>query len=131
MGEAENEWPDEFPDSCPPGAAVKSVGLVFRLVAQAPPDENDFQSVYRLKPNRFRTADDEARCRAMGLSTFDQQADADLTRRALGPFKNHQIAAGTIDGSGLMLATPSKSSASHRTWWPSSNDTAWKTFRVV
>lgn len=110
---------------------MKSAGLVFRLVAQTPPTENDFQSVYRLKPTRFAAADDEVRCRAMGLSTFDQQKDAELTRRALGPFKNHKIAVGTIDDSGLMLATPSQSSASHRTWWPSIGDGAWKTFRVV
>lgn len=131
MGEIQTEWPEDFPDSCPPQSAVKSAGNVFRLVAQAPPAENDFRSVYRLRPSRFDAATDETLCRAMGLSTFDQQADAELVRRTLGPFKNHKIAVGTIDDSGLMLSTPSQASASHRTWWAASGDSAWKTFRVI
>jgi hypothetical protein len=131
MGEMQNEWPDDFPESCPPQQAEKATGQVFRLVAQTQPAEDDFRSVYRLNPSRFSRADDEAVCRAMGLSTFDEQEDAETTRRTLGPFKNHKIAVGTIDDSGLMLATPSQNSPSHRTWWPANGDTQWKTFRVV
>ena len=38
------QWPDYFPDDCPPQDAEPATGEVYRVVKQNPPDSKDFMS---------------------------------------------------------------------------------------
>lgn len=125
-----SEWPTEFPESCPPSDAEPSSGTVFRLVAGDPPNVADFDSVYSMKPARFKDRMDGELCLSMGLSVFDSIGDAERLRKSLPPFKNHSIALGTIAGSGLMKSTPSASNKTHKTWWRPNDDVQWTSFEV-
>lgn len=126
-----SEWPGEYPDSCPPPEAEPSSGAVFRLVAGSQPTPKDFVSVYALRPARFKDYEADDLCISMGLSVFDSKEDAERTRQSIAPFRNKSIAVGSIDGSGLMQATPSKDNKTHRTWWRPENDDRWISFEVV
>lgn len=112
------EWPDHFPEACPPEAAADATGSFYRLVEADPPAASDFMSHIELQKAGILSAkrnfaDD---CRAAGLSIFAEQQDAENVRESVGPLRSRLIAHGDTTGQGVMQHTPSNQK-SHHTWW--------------
>lgn len=126
-----NEWPEEFPDTCPPMTGVPSQGRFYRLVFGEELSERDFLSNYKEKPRRFDGWDGALLCQAMGTSLCASQEDIEYTRDSVGPLRSRLIAHGAIDGSGVMAATPAKGKPSHHTWWRPLGEDKWKDFSVI
>ena len=119
-------WPDWYPENCPPSDAVAASGVVYRLVKGPEVAESDFTPLYQQSPSRVR---DGLVCMASGLSTYRDQADADYLRRNVRAFRQHLIAAGTIDGAGQELATP-RDDNSHVPRWVPIDDEPWNRFAL-
>jgi hypothetical protein len=112
------EWPDNFPEACPPEEAADATGSFYRLVEANPPVARDFMSHIELQnagiiPLKRSFADD---CKAAGLSIFAERQDAENVRESVGPLRSKLIAYGDITDQGVMRHTPSRHK-SHHTWW--------------
>ncbi len=79
------QWPDYFPDDCPPQDAQPATGDVYRLVKQNPPESKDFIPLREKK-----TGEDfgEKECQACGLSVFRNVEDAIRVKNRLVGWKN-------------------------------------------
>lgn len=126
-----SDWPDDFPESCPPSSAIPATGKFYRLVRDENPSESDFDSNYREKPRRFDGWANKRLCLAMGTSVCRTMEDIEYTRQSIGALKNRRIAVGAINGSGVMMATPARDKPSHHTWWRPIGDDQWKEFSVI
>ena len=105
---------ESMPDNCPPDTAdeITSPRLVYRLVRNNPPTDDDFRSQQAEKPTaQFNVSE----CRARGVSLFTNLGDAErqTRRRSL----RHLIPCPVIlaAGAGRIQKT---SGSSHYTWWP-------------
>ncbi|WP_380187815.1 hypothetical protein [Iodobacter arcticus] len=119
--------PAEFlPEQCPPSDARQDNLKVFRLVANCPPNANDFLPTKVESPHRKFTIDEL--CMACGVSVFKNVADILKKRERFKPLKSKKIACGTISPSdGLVKET---GQPSHVTWWLQTNEPH-ATFREV
>ena len=71
---------EALPDNCPPETSdeITSPRLVFRLVRNNPPTDDDFQSQRAEKPTaQFNVSE----CRARGVSVFTNLSDAERQTR--------------------------------------------------
>ena len=105
---------ESLPDNCPPDTAaeIDATRLVYRLVRNNPPTNEDFRSQRTDKPTaRFNVSE----CRARGLSIF---ADRRVAERVA---KKPNLAGSAIcqviltPGAGRIKQTGGRS---HYTWWP-------------
>ncbi len=106
---------EPLPDNCPPDTAdeITSPRLVFRLVRNNPPTDDDFQSQQAERPDRvFR---DVTECQARGLSVFASRTFAEQlsTRGSLQGTAICQVI--LAPGAGSIQPTGRRS---HHTWWP-------------
>jgi hypothetical protein len=127
---AQADWPQGYPEQCPPSDATVSDVVVYRIVDTEPPTERDFLShpaLVALGERAPRNYPDE--CMAAGLSVFDSHGAAERTRQSVGPMRNKFIAAGSINNSGRIMQTTTKSE--HHTWWRPASDAQWTNFQVV
>ncbi|MET9203350.1 hypothetical protein [Gordonia sp. NPDC003585] len=128
------EWPEHFPDSCPPADASPAEGFFYRIVDAAPPQDDDFLSNLRLFQlgKRFKRGknwtDD---CQAAGLSVLADRDEAINLRDSCGPMRRKAIAHGDTTGIGLMKHTPGRAGASHHTWWLPEGEKPASDFEVV
>lgn len=104
------EWPQYYPESCPPKDARVDNLSVFRLVS-SPITKADFLPSLREQPDRqFQDL-----CLACGVSVFTDKEKIAERQRRYKALRVKKIAAGTITASdGLVLETLSES---HLTWW--------------
>jgi hypothetical protein len=129
------EWPEHFPESCPPSDAESAAGEFYRIVDEDPPDGEDFIGNLRLQQlglrfkNKKRPWSDD--CEAAGLSVLADRDDVMNLREATGPMRLKAIAYGDITGDGVMKHTPSASYKSHHTWWIPMGVEAHEYFRVL
>lgn len=126
------DWPDYFPESCPPNDAEHAAGKYYRIVDEDPPDEEDFLGNLRLQQlglRRKRRWDDE--CKAFGVSILADRDEILRLRQSLGPMRSKAIAYGDITGDGVLKHTPSGEYKSHHTWWVPTSSESHKYFRVV
>ena len=72
------QWPDHFPDDCPPENALSASGEVYRLVRKVPPKKLDFKSHRENQPNRKFNAPE---CTVCGLSVYTDTEDIHRLRR--------------------------------------------------
>ena len=114
-------WPNYYPDRCPPSDAPNADGVVFRLVANVPPKASDFEPIVVEQPHRDYS---NCPCQACGVSVHRQREDSDALLQSLGrrvaAFRGKRVATGTLNPEvGLLKATPSakKIGKSHHTWW--------------
>lgn len=108
-------WPEHFPDTCPPEDAADTSHRVYRFVKNAPPTAQDFLSYKELDPD-FDFGDRE--CMACGLSVYTTLADAQLAQKLVPGMAKRSIAQGDlIHNDGLIKHSPSFSGESHHTWW--------------
>lgn len=110
-------WP-ELPDGCPCSGAAAAARVFYRL--SDPNDPNDWapQATWRSAEWFAGLKDDDARCRALGVSIFGtQDAMSRLLRRA-GRFSGHSVIEFRVESDmGVVLAGERE----HYTWWPSEN----------
>ena len=123
------QYPDYFPDECPPKDAQPAAGDVYRVVKQNPPNSKDFIPLRAKKSGDF-----EDECKACGLSVFKNFEDAvDMKNRERG-MKNRLIAKGTLGPHlGKIKHTPSSQpyGKSHHTWWVPTEAEPWNVFHVI
>ena len=124
------QYPDYFPDDCPPEDAQPATGDVYRVVKQNPPNSRDFIP-FREKQSRDFGKDE---CKACGLSVFINFEDAVDMKNRRGGMKNRLIAKGTLNPDlGKIKHTPSNEpyGESHHTWWVPAEAEPWNAFHVV
>ena len=123
------QWPDYFPNDCPPEDAQAATGDVYRLVKQNPPEARDFI------PLREKTGKDfgEQECQACGLSVFRSFDDAVGVKNRGRGMGNRLIAKGSLSRHlGKVKQTPSRAfGQSHNTWWVPTEVEPWSVFHVV
>ena len=106
---------EPLPDGCPPEEAedVSEPRVVFRLVRNRPPTDDDFRSQRAEKPHRCFAGVGE--CRALGLSVHGEQSDSEKAMK-LPSQKGKHICRVRLDaGAGRIQRT---GRGSHHTWWP-------------
>ncbi len=124
------QWPDYFPDGCPPQDAQPAAGEVYRLVKKDPPEQEDFKSLREKKP---RDDFGEQACQACGLSVFQDDQDVLRVKRRAPGMQKRLVARGTLTPDfGQIKQTSSKDDgASHHTWWVPTKVQPLKVFHVV
>lgn len=130
------EWPDYYPESCPPSDAATPTGSCYRLVKKAQIAEQDLMShlELHLKGIRFqgdKPWDDSEDCQRSGLSVHSSKEAADRKRKSSGGMRRFKIAEGRIKGIGLMAETPRVSGDDHHTWWCEDDVDLVPLFKVV
>lgn len=111
------QWPDYFPENCPPEHAEPASGEVYRMIEKSAPTEQDFKSFRELNPRRRLSR--KMRCRACGLSVYTEPQDILILRRQVPRFRTYSLSKGELEPRlGKLLHTPSrKTGESHHTWW--------------
>lgn len=103
-----------LPDGCPPEEAeeIAAPRIVYRLVWNSPPSNDDFGSQRALKPfARFNVSE----CRARGLSVYARRGDA-INRSRKRALRGTLVCRVSLQpGAGSILKT---GGGSHYTWWP-------------
>ena len=124
------QWPDYFPDDCPPQDAQPATSEVYRLVKRNPPESEAFIPLREKKPNKDFG---EKECQACGLSVLRNTEDALRMRRRAPGMKKRLVAKGTLSPCfGKIKNTPSsRYGRLHHTWWVSTEVQPWSVFRVV
>ena len=106
---------ETLPENCPPDEAeeITSPRLVYRLVRNNPPTDDDFQSQQAERPDRvFR---DVTECQARGLSVFASRTVAEQLS-SIGSLQGTAVCQVTLTpGAGRIQPTGRRS---HHTWWP-------------
>ena len=105
---------EPLPDDCPPVEAdeISSPRVVFRLIRNNPPIDDDFRSQRAEKPTAHFYVSE---CQARGLSVFTDAGDAEnqTRRRNLKFMVVCRVTLAT--GAGRIMKTGGRS---HHTWWP-------------
>ena len=128
----ELEWPDYYPENCPPAEAKPTSGTVYRLVVHDPAQEEDFKTSFEENPRRFNNKPDIKNC---GLSVQTDIQDSEQLKKAMKMvprFKNSQIAEGELNPTlGLIQHTPSSEYKSHHSWWVPIGAEPWVVFKII
>ena len=105
---------ESLPDNCPPDTAdeITSPRLVYRLVRNIPPINDDFRSQRAEKPTaQFNVSE----CRARGVSVFTNLSDAERQTRRRNLRNLIPCLVTLTAGAGCIKKT---GGSSHYTWWP-------------
>jgi hypothetical protein len=108
------EWPDYFPENCPPSTAKAATGIVYRFVRKNPPENGDFIGYRLLHPLEDYK---EKTCQACGISVYRDKNDLLKMQSRVPAKKGSHIAKGNLNPDiGQILPTPHQGD-SHHTWW--------------
>lgn len=121
-----------LPESCPPGDAVPSEGIFFRLILDGSVCEQSFLSL-REKDAKRKIRPPRTECEACGLSLYRTLTDAaNLKKANPGTFGKALIAQGNLDRClGTMKPTPARPGDSHTTYWPFASSEPWQVFSLI
>ena len=124
------QWPDYFPDGCPPQDAQPATGEVYRLVKKNPPESKDFIPTRKKQPSKDFG---EKECEACGLSVLRNVEDAVRVKSRAPGMKKRLVAKGTLNPHlGRIKRTPSKKFGQvHHTWWAPTDIQPWSVFRII
>lgn len=127
----ELQWPDYYPENCPPETAEPASGTVYRLVQNDPPQAEDFQSSWEEFPGRFP----EPTIINSGVSVYTDPQDIDRLferlKNRIGHLRNRKTARGELNPMlGMIQNTPSHEK-SHHTWWIPIGTEPWLVFKVI
>lgn len=117
----------------PPKNSVEEEYVVYRLTREEKSiSSNDFKSVYEIDKERNKVKndllDDD---QYYALSVFDDIDDANALKKKM-PYKFKDICKGkTMVGEGCVRLDPSRTGASHRSWWLYENANPIKYFNLV
>lgn len=104
-------FPNTWPDGCPPDDAVDAEGDVFRIVNNDPPLADDLAS--HLETGKLPKAVPCLRC---GLSVFREVRDA-MHQRLLIPKLGRWVAKGTLKAEHGRTKLTTGKQPTHTTWW--------------
>lgn len=127
----ELQWPDFYPENCPPVEAEPASGTVYRLVKHNPPRAEDFLSTWEEFPGRFP----EPNIKISGVSVYTDPKDIprlfERLKNRIGHLRNRKTAKGELNPTlGVIQHTPSFEK-SHHTWWIPIGTEPWLVFRVA
>jgi hypothetical protein len=125
------EWPDNFPDCCPPEDAREPSEMVYRWIKKDSPTPEDFLTVRDLYPNRPFPENDKE-CRACANSVYTSRDDMRINRTT-GRFRDMNVAVGHLTPDlGRIKHTPSPGTKnSHHSWWIPIDVEAWTLFQAI
>lgn len=124
------QWPDNFPDACPPeDAQLQSISAY--LLVHSPILPTDFHSLKQRHPEQtFPNL--ELECQAYGLSVFEKIEHLRRVRSRVRRLRHRAIAVGNLTPeAGVVKPTSSRFGDSHRTWWVPIDVKPWKLFHIV
>ena len=112
-------WPADFPDDCPPEQASPADGTYYRIVKNAPPDSEDFVSLYDSDQNRAMSIvrqGTRTECETMGLSVYTDRDDAVNCALQYPKIGDRVASVALTPVSGKVLYTGGRF-PTHHTWW--------------
>ena len=119
-------------DNCPPEDAEPASGIVYYLVRNNPPQEEDFIPGIEKHPSVYGRRPPDQICQAHGFSVFTNIEDALKIKRRRNGFKDTEPAVGELTPEcGVIKSTPSRACYSHHTWWPPNDMEIWSLFQIV
>lgn len=127
------QWPDHFPQNCPPEDAREPSEQVYRLISQDSPTPEDFKTVREQNPGR-PFPENEKECRACAVSVYTSIDDLSRINRRTGRFRNAKVAVGNLTSElGQIKHTPSppEKNNSHHSWWVPTGVKAYTLFKAV
>ena len=123
----ELEWPDFYPENCPPPEAEPASGTVYRLVRNDPPQAEDFLSTWEEFPGRFP----EPTIQISGVSVYRDPQDIERLKNRIRHLRNRKTAKGELNST-LGFIQPTKGrERSHHTWWIPIGAEPWLVFKVI
>ena len=121
------EWPDFYPENCPPAEAKPASGTFYRLVKHNPPQAEDFLSTWEEFPGRFP----EPTIKNSGVSVYTDPQAIERLKKRVRQLKGRKTAEGELNPMhGLIQSTEGKEK-SHHTWWIPIGAEPWLVFKVV
>ena len=125
------QWPDYYPEDCPPKDAKPAIETVYRLVKHEPPQAEDFLSSWEEFLGRFP----EPTIKNSGISVYTDPEDIprlfDRLKNRIGHLRNRKTAKGKLNPTlGRIQHTPSHEN-SHHTWWKPIGVEPWFVFEVI
>ena len=121
------QWPNFYPENCPPEEAQPASGIVYRLVRHDPPQVDDFLSSWEEFPGRFP----KPNIRICGASIYTNPKDIERLKNRIRHLKNRKTAKGELNPTlGVIQHTPSIEK-SHHTWWIPIGAEPWLVFKVI
>ncbi len=124
---AELEWPDFYPENCPPVEAEPASGTVYRLVEHDPPQKEDFLSTWEEFPGRFS----EPTTINSGVSVCTDLQDIDRLKKRYGHLRNRKTAKGELNPQLGKIQRSQGFTNSHVTWWIPVGAEPWRFFEVI
>jgi hypothetical protein len=110
------EFPNTFPNGCPPDQAAECNGTYFHVLKENPPGESDLKSFH--EKNRKLNSQLSCPCMPYGLSVFSDREDAVFMQGAMPKLGNFVGELRLNPPDGKVIPTPGQR-PSHNTWWPS------------
>ena len=118
-------------DSCPPEDAKPASGIVYYLVRNNPPEEEDFIPGIEKHPHAYAHREKDEVCQAHGFSVFRDINDALKAEKTCKGLRGTKTAVGVLTSEcGLIKKTPSRRRRSHHTWWPPLGMEIWSLFKI-
>ena len=118
-------------DNCPPEDAEPASGIVYYLVRNNPPQEEDFIPGIEKHPSVYGCRPADQICRAHGFSVFKDLQDALKVKEEFNSLKGMEPAVGELTPEcGVIKNTPSLARCSHHTWWPPNGMKVWSLFKI-
>jgi len=109
------DWPEHFPEYCPPEDADDTDHTVYRFVNSNPPREDDLKS-HRERFEAYDFGDKE--CLACGLSVYTEVNDIINAQKRVPGMAKKLIAKFELqNGDGKIKHTSTNFRDSHHTWW--------------
>ncbi len=126
------QWPDYFPENCPPETAQPALVKVYRFIDSDFPTPEDFRSWREQNPDLICPTG-LTECQACGLSVFTSEEGVRIARKRIPALRKKKAAIATLTPNlGLILNTPSKRTGNtHHTWWIPVGIEPWTLFQVV
>ncbi len=121
------EWPDYYPENCPPGDAEPASGTVYRLVRHNPPQAEDFLSTWEEFPGRFP----EPNIRICGTSVYTDPQDIERLKKRVRHLRDRKTAKGEISRQHGMILKTKAVEKTHTTWWIPIGTKPWLVFEVI
>lgn len=109
-----SDFPEYYPEQCPPCEAKDVEGVIFRFTNKNTPHKRDFLSHYELGR--------ATGCQSMGLSVFTSIEACEEFKEKVPFARNKKISSANLNNDyGKFANTPSTNSKRHMTWWVSCN----------
>ena len=127
------QWPEYFPENCPPTTATSPNGKFYRFIAKDhdEPQSKDFVSWRELNLEK-PCPDNIPECQACGLSVYSDLEEIRRMKKVIPKLRKMKIAGGSLtESSGKIKNTPSRNSQNHNTWWVPQNENPWQYFFII